>query len=147
MKTIILSIVFLSIMVSMKCQPVHFDDVFDSVAHDLGFDTGNVQISVRDAYFTRTIKFDDEPAAATVKLRREFYRIDIYFSLGHDRLIRALIHEFIHVSQMRSGRLVVNKHSIVYDNVIYTDDMPYLDRQFEIDAIQMADELFNKYFK
>jgi hypothetical protein len=148
MKKIMFIAMMSFIMMSGICQSHEnlFDTIFNAVSHDLGFDKMNVEIQIRDAHFCTHIKSTDEPAASAEHLRKNKYLIYIYFNLDHDRLVRAVIHELVHVNQMQSGRMFVKRDCIIYNGFSYNKTMPYNERPFERDAIKKSDELFNKYF-
>ena len=135
-----------SLMMSAQSYETVFDTVYNTVAHDLGLDTMDVNISIRDAYFHDGLKPTDNPAACAERINNRSFRIYIYFALDRDRLIRSIIHEFVHVHQMASGRMNVTRRSIIFDGVEYSKSMQWDERPFEIEAINKSDELFNKYF-
>jgi predicted metallopeptidase len=130
-----------------QCQQT-LDDVYATVAADLGLDTLPVRtIKVVQASFKTTgIKPTDEPAAATQRLRNNDYLIALYCEMDTDRLVRVLLHEFVHILQMQTGRLQVFKHYIAFDGQLYTRTTEWQDRPFEMEAIAMADRLYEKYF-
>lgn len=146
----VISIVFLMMSLSIFSQSTNvdlFDTVYNAIAHDMGLDTMDVRIKIMDGNMHDGLKPTDEPAACTARLTKRTYVIYIYFALDRDRMIRAMIHEFEHVRQMATGRMYVTRNSIVYCGTEYTKSTPYDKRPFENDAIHVADELFNKYFK
>ena len=145
----VISMMLFALSLSVFAQSANtdlFDTVFNTVAHDLGFDTMDVRIRIIDGNMHDGLKPTDEPAACTARTRKKSYVIYIYFALDRDRMIRALIHEFVHVRQMATGRMLVKRDSIIFNGVGYTKFTPYDQRPFEIEAIHVADILFTKYF-
>lgn len=147
MKKFILIIMMMSSMTAFAQYENVFDTVFNTVAHDLGFDTMDIRIRVMDGNMHDGLKPTDEPSACVSRTGKHSYVVYIYFALERDRMIRATIHEFIHIRQMETGLMFVKRNSIVYCGTEYTKSTPYDERPFEIEAMQMAETLFTKYFK
>lgn len=76
---------------------------------------------------------------------REFtIRVDV--SLPLDNIITTILHEMIHVWQYLSKRMVYKwVHEVRFDKRVYSWDMPYDDRPWEIEAHELEKELKEKY--
>ena len=72
---------------------------------------------------------------------REFtIRIDV--SLPLDEMISTILHEMVHVWQYVSRRMVQNwVHEVKFNKAVYSSDMPYDDRPWEIEAHRMEKQL------
>jgi hypothetical protein len=142
-KIILLLILSLSIE-SIKCNELELiSSIFDSVCIELGID--NVQIKIKELSFNS--KINDNPAASCQKIKAQKYSIYFYHNMERDCFIKAILHEFIHIQQFESGRLIVKSNYIFFDNIIITKDLAWEKRPFEAEAIKKSNDLFNKYFK
>jgi hypothetical protein len=57
-----------------------------------------------------------------------------------------IAHELVHIGQMKSGRLVFNKDTIIFDNKIYPNDVHvHANDAHEIQAISTGILLYEKY--
>ena len=76
---------------------------------------------------------------------REFtIRIDV--SLPLDEMISTILHEMVHVWQYVSKRMVQNwVHEVRFAKQVYSSDLPYDDRPWEIEAHRMEKELKEKW--
>lgn len=76
---------------------------------------------------------------------REFtIRIDV--SLPLDEMISTILHEMVHVWQYVSKRMVQNwVHEVRFAKQVYSSDMPYDDRPWEIEAHRIEKELKEKW--
>ena len=76
---------------------------------------------------------------------REFtIRIDV--SLPLDDLISTMLHEMIHVWQYVTRRMVSEwVHEVRFNKKVYSSDMPYDERPWEVQAHQKEKELKEKY--
>lgn len=76
---------------------------------------------------------------------REFtIRIDV--SLPLDDLISTMLHEMIHVWQYVTRRMVSGwVHEVKFNKKVYSSDMPYDERPWEVEAHQKEKELKEKY--
>jgi len=76
---------------------------------------------------------------------REFtIRIDV--SLPLDQMIETILHEMVHVWQYVSKRMVQNwVHEVRFVKQVYSTDLPYDDRPWEIEAHRMEKELKEKW--
>ncbi|MDD4972514.1 MAG: hypothetical protein PHT07_24040 [Paludibacter sp.] len=149
MKTTLILATLVLASLSGVCKAQNVDlpaEVYNTVSHDLGLDTVDINIKVREAFFLKNMPAKDQPAAATQKVGKKTYVIDIYYNLDTARLRMALIHELVHVSQMQAGRMIVGNKYIMFDGEKIMKEMPYQVRPFEVEAMTIADELFNKYF-
>jgi hypothetical protein len=72
---------------------------------------------------------------------REFtIRIDV--SLPLEQMIETILHEMVHVWQYVSRRMVQNwVHEVKFDKVVYSSDMPYDERPWEIEAHRLEKQL------
>ena len=76
---------------------------------------------------------------------REFtIRIDV--SLPLDEMISTILHEMVHVWQYVSKRMVQNwVHEVRFAKEVYSADLPYDDRPWEIEAHRLEKELKEKW--
>jgi len=76
---------------------------------------------------------------------REFtIRIDV--SLPLDQMIETILHEMVHVWQYVSKRMVQNwVHEVRFAKEVYSADLPYDDRPWEIEAHRLEKELKEKW--
>lgn len=76
---------------------------------------------------------------------REFtIRIDV--SLPLDDLISTMLHEMVHVWQYITRRMVSKwVHEVRFNKKVYSSDMPYDERPWEVEAHQKEKELKEKY--
>jgi len=76
---------------------------------------------------------------------REFtIRIDV--SLPLDEMISTILHEMVHVWQYISKRMVQNwVHEVRFAKQVYSSEMPYFDRPWEIEAHRLEKELKRKW--
>jgi hypothetical protein len=76
---------------------------------------------------------------------REFtVRIDV--SLPLEELISTMLHEMVHVWQYTTKRMVYKLvHEVRFNKDVYSWDMPYNDRPWEIEAHKMEKQLKEKY--
>jgi len=76
---------------------------------------------------------------------REFtVRIDV--SLPLEELISTMLHEMVHVWQYTTKRMVYKwVHEVRFNKDVYSWDMPYNDRPWEIEAHKMEKQLKEKY--
>lgn len=76
---------------------------------------------------------------------REFtIRIDV--SLPLDQMIETILHEMVHVWQYVSKRMVQNwVHEVRFAKEVYSTDLPYDDRPWEIEAHRLEKELKEKW--
>ena len=76
---------------------------------------------------------------------REFtIRIDV--SLPLDEMISTILHEMVHVWQYVSKRMIQNwVHEVRFAKQVYSSDMPYDDRPWEIEAHRVEKELKEKW--
>jgi len=76
---------------------------------------------------------------------REFtVRIDV--SLPLEELISTMLHEMVHVWQYITKRMVYKwVHEVRFNKDVYSWDMPYNDRPWEIEAHKMEKQLKEKY--
>jgi hypothetical protein len=143
-------LILISITVICKSEPYDmntvYTSVYNTVAHDLGLDTIDVQITVSESFFSVNIPIGDNPCASTQKVNNHSYIVYIYCSMDKSELIKTLIHEFTHIKQMYTGRMQVTRKYILFDGVKITKDVPWNERPFEIEANDAETSLFNKYF-
>ena len=76
---------------------------------------------------------------------REFtVRIDV--SLPLEELISTMLHEMVHVWQYTTKRMVYKwVHEVRFNKDVYSWDMPYNDRPWEIEANKLEKQLKEKY--
>jgi hypothetical protein len=76
---------------------------------------------------------------------REFtIRIDV--SLPLEQMIETILHEMVHVWQYVSKRMVYKwVHEVRFDKEVYSSDLPYDDRPWEIEAHRIEKELKEKW--
>ena len=76
---------------------------------------------------------------------REFtVRIDV--SLPLEELISTMLHEMVHVWQYTTKRMIYKwVHEVRFNKDVYSWDMPYNDRPWEIEAHKMEKQLKEKY--
>lgn len=76
---------------------------------------------------------------------REFtIRIDV--SLPLEEMISTILHEMVHVWQYVSKRMVQNwVHEVRFAKQVYSSDLPYDDRPWEIEAHRIEKELKEKW--
>jgi hypothetical protein len=76
---------------------------------------------------------------------REFtIRIDV--SLPLQEMISTILHEMVHVWQYVSKRMVQNwVHEVRFAKQVYSSDLPYDDRPWEIEAHRIEKELKEKW--
>jgi len=123
-----------------------FSHIYKTVAHDLGLDTMDVRIKIWQSFEQKHMPTGDVPVASTQKSGKRAYTIYIYYEMDGARLTTVVIHELVHVAQMQSGRMIVGRKCITFDGIQYTKDTPYNVRPFEVEAMNIASELFNRYF-
>ena len=72
---------------------------------------------------------------------REFtIRIDV--SLPPEQMIETVLHEMVHVWQYVTRRMVQNwVHEVKFNKAVYSSDMPYDDRPWEIEAHRLEKQL------
>jgi hypothetical protein len=72
---------------------------------------------------------------------REFtIRIDV--SLPLEQMIETILHEMVHVWQYVSRRMVQNwSHEVKFNQNVYSSDMPYDNRPWEIEAHRLEKQL------
>jgi hypothetical protein len=154
MKTTILTAILVLTSFSGVCKaevnPLErdmvFNHIYQTVAHDLGLDTMDVRIKIWQSFEQKHMPTSNEPVASTQKSGKRSYTIYIYYQMEGARLTTVIIHELVHVAQIQSGRMLVGRRSIIFDGQEYTKDIPYNVRPFEVEAMNRAEELFNKYF-
>ena len=76
---------------------------------------------------------------------REFtIRIDV--SLPLDEMISTILHEMVHVWQYVSNRMSQKwVHEVRFAKLVYSSDMPYDDRPWEVEAHRIEKELKEKW--
>jgi len=76
---------------------------------------------------------------------REFtVRIDV--SLPLEELISTMLHEMVHVWQYTTKRMIYKwVHEVRFNKDVYSWDMPYNDRPWEIEANKLEKQLKEKY--
>ena len=116
---------------------------FDIVAKDLGLDTSNITINICDLLETDNV--DMKSMGRTKDLGNNSYNIYMRTDIFKEDKIRILIHELVHVSQSVKGDLVMRTTFAWWKGTIIKSNVPYDKREYEIEAMDKTDELYNKY--
>ena len=130
-----------SIMNSTKYDSSLFSDVFSIVAKDLGLDTAKITITICNAEFNPDIN-----SQGSVNRYGTDYWINIQ-DLFKPEAIKVFIHELVHVSQSYHNRMRVMKYFVLFEGKAYYSNVPYSERPFEVEAMQLTDQLWSKYRK
>lgn len=84
---------------------------------------------------------EDETLLGYISQEDSYYLIRLKPGLYKDYYLEIISHELTHLNQYYTGRLKVLSYGIQYDNLTYSFEYPYWDRQWEIIAFQNEDFL------
>ena len=121
-----------------------YENIMSIVSKDLNLDTCNINIIISYSTFDDQYDNHNNYLASTRKIDCNTYSINITKCYNKKDEIISFIHELVHIQQIQQKRMVILSRSVWYDNVTYTNKDVFEIRNYETEAIKIANDLYFK---
>lgn len=121
-----------------------YNRIIRLIAGELHIDS--ITIFIANKNYNTDLQHFEEGRASVSRISKNQFIINVDETMNKYQLAKAIIHELVHIKQMLDRRLVIQRFSVYFEGILYSNkNSDYDARPYEKEAFKMANLLYDQF--